>query len=223
MSADDWRLALNAARQASKGGMLWPANPNTKDSGARSSNWTRPRQSIGTSLSNIAGNIKRGTEHTLELVDGATSLAASGIGAAATVAQTGAAGAHAVADVTNMIGDILGGAPRPRRHRQRAIRGGGGGGGGGGSEGSDSPPLAIEDANYSSSSTDTQGPLAIVDRPQFLALEDGSMGPQARRRRRTQAQILDATTREWLGRPAQGSSVLEATPRTRGWSHRGPN
>jgi hypothetical protein len=175
MSADDWRLALNVARQASKGGMLWPANPNTKDSGARSSNWTRPRQSIGASLSNIAGNIKRGTEHTLELVDGATSLAASGIGAAATVAQTGAAGAHAVADVTNMIGDILGGAPRPRYRPQRAI------GAGGGNPGDDSPPeepslLSIEDGRASESDTEnlprpalpiTGSPIA-VERPEFL-------------------------------------------------------
>ena len=161
MSADDWRLALRiAAKEAkrSKGGaMQWPANPNTKDSGARSSTWTRgrPRQSIGTSITNIGGSLMQGTENLLELADGTISLGVSGIGALATAAQAGAAGAHAIADVVDTIGDVVPGLPRRPRRRQRAI-----GGGGGGDPGDDYPPPG-----------DVEPPLAIEDNP--LAIEDG--------------------------------------------------
>ena len=160
-SADDWRLALRmAAKEAkrSKGGaMQWPANPNTKDSGARSSTWTRgrPRQSIGTSITNIGGSLMQGTENLLELADSTISLGVSGIGALATAAQAGAAGAHVIADVVDTVAGILPGIPRRPRRRQRAI-----GGGGGGDPGDDYP-----------SPGDVEPPLAIEDNP--LAIEDG--------------------------------------------------
>jgi hypothetical protein len=219
-SAGGGAQLFNISSEKETAAALWPGSASSKDAMSRPANRRRRnRQSAMTSLSNIGTNIMNGTEAGLEFLDGATAVGADVVGALARVAQTAASGTQAIGGAVGLVDEIFGGAPH--RRRQRAIRGGGGGGGGGGS---DSPPLAIEDANYSSSSSGTQGPLAIVDRPQFLALEDGSMAPppQARRRRRTQAQILDATSREWLGRSAQGSSVLEAMPRTRGWSHRGP-
>jgi hypothetical protein len=175
MSANDGKLALRSASEKMRraNSMQWPGNANSKDSGARASTWVPPRQSLGTSIANIGGNLMRATEHTLQLVDGATSLAASGIGAAATIAQTGAATAHAVADATNMIGGIVGGAPRPRYRPRRAT--------GGGDPGDDSPPgepplLSIEDGRASESDVEvlprpalpiTGGPIA-VERPEFL-------------------------------------------------------
>ncbi len=98
------------------------------------------------------------TESIFELADGTLSLAASGVGALATAAQTGAAGAHAIADVTDAIGGVLfgGGGARYRGPRPpRMITGGGGG-----DPGDDYPPPG-----------DVEPPLPIEDRP--LPIEDG--------------------------------------------------
>ena len=151
------RIAGEEKRRARGGSMQWPANQNPKDSGARSSNWTRgrPRQSIGTSITNMGGSLMQTTESIFELADGTLSLAASGVGALATAAQTGAAGAQAIADVVDTVAGILPGIPRRPRRRQRAI-----GGGGGGDPGDDYPPPG-----------DVEPPLAIEDNP--LAIEDG--------------------------------------------------
>ena len=195
---------------------LWPHRP-SRDTGARSSNWTgRTPQPMMTSLQNIGGNLHHAAASTLELADGLVSLGASTVGAAAIAAQ----GAASVADTTGQmyhafegaIGDPLG----------TLFMIGNGGGDGAQSEPERPPrPLALMD-------------IVRVPRPAALALHDREPdadpeepppqpvhpgAPRPKRQPRWMAHVAEG--RAWVNRTANGGNVLNPSG-TRGWTHRGP-
>ena len=184
------------------------------ESGSRSSNYRRPTQDMTTSLSNIGSNVHNIAASSLQFLDGASSMVASGAGALADSAQAGAVIAHNGAQLVGGVTDVIR-RGRIKQSRFRPLPGGDGGDDGSSSPGPP-PLLPIEDKSSTSDAP-------VVPRPGFLAIQDREpelAGPRARKPRRPQWMGHVAEGRDYVRRTSNGSNSLSALG-TRG-GHRGP-
>jgi len=192
---------------------LWAGGQRRMESGSRSSNYRRPTQDMTTSLSNIGSNVHNIAASSLQFLDGASSMVASGARALADSAQAGAVIAHNGAQVVGGVSDVI----RRGRIKSSRFRPLPGGDDGDDSSSSGPPPLIpIEDKRSSSDSP-------VVRRPGFLAIQDRQpepAEPRARKPRRPHWMGHVAEGRAYVSRTSNGLNSL-STLGTRG-SHRGP-